>query len=128
LVRLLALASLTDRPLSVELAEETLKDLLANATPLTADAVIDETAKDFGLSPAEIRSSRRTHQLALARQVAMYLIRKNLNLSLKEIGICFGGKDHTTVMHAVEKVERLRVSDEALAARLRKLDSGISRG
>jgi len=128
LVRLLALASLTDRPLSVELAEETLKDLLANATPLTADTIIEETANAFGVPAADIRSTRRTQQLALARQVAMYLIRRNLTLSLKEIGICFGGKDHTTVMHAVEKVERLRVSDEDFAARLRKLDSGISRG
>lgn len=128
LVRLLALSSLTDRPLSVELAEETLKDLLARVPSVTPDMVIEAAARAWGVTAADIRSNRRTQQLALARQVAMYLIRKNLGLSLKEIGLCFGGKDHTTVMHAVDKVERLRVEDEPFAARLRKLDSGISGG
>jgi chromosomal replication initiator protein len=128
LVRLLALSSLTSRPVTVELAEEALKDLLAAAVPVTKDSIILASAEHYGVTVDQIKGSRRTKHLALARQVAMYLIRQTLGLSLKEIGLSFGGKDHTTVIHAIEKVERLRTQDEAFAAQLRKLAAGINRG
>ena len=97
-------------------------------TPIDKDAAIVATADNFGVSVIDLKGPRRTKQLALARQVAMYLLRKNLNMSLKEIGYCFNGKDHTTVMHAIAKIERLRTSDPVLAGRIRKLASGINRG
>ncbi|HDR00262.1 MAG TPA: chromosomal replication initiator protein DnaA [candidate division WOR-3 bacterium] len=128
LVRLLALAGLTGRPITIDLAEEASRDLVEATPPVDHGEVIAATADEFGIPVSDIKSVRRTKQLALARQVAMYLLRKKLNLSLKEVGYCFGGKDHTTVMHAVDKIERLRASDPVLAARIRKLASGISRG
>lgn len=128
LVRLVALASLTNRPVTVELAEEALKDLLAAAVPVSKDSIILAAAEHYGVTVDQIKGNRRTKHLALARQVAMYLVRQTLGLSLKEIGLSFGGKDHTTVIHAVEKVERLRAQDEAFAAQLRKLTAGINRG
>jgi chromosomal replication initiator protein len=128
LIRLVALASLSDRPVTVGLAEEALRDLVAIDAPVDRETIIDNTADEFGIPTADIKGSRRTKQLALARQVAMYLLRKKLDLSLKEIGFCFGGRDHTTVMHAIEKVERLKTEDAAFSTRLKKLDAGISRG
>jgi chromosomal replication initiator protein len=128
LVRILALSGLTGRPITLDLAEEASRDLLEAAPPVDGAVIIAATAEAFGIPVADIKSPRRTKQLALARQVAMYLLRKTLNMSLKEIGYCFGGKDHTTVMHAVDKVERLRSTDPAIAARIRQLASGISRG
>jgi chromosomal replication initiator protein len=70
----------------------------------------------------------RTKQIALARQTAMYLMRTRLNLSLNEVGFHFGDRDHTTVMHAVGRVTKLRAQDPAFATRLDKLTKGIGRG
>ncbi len=128
LIRLLALASLTDRPVTVELAEEALKDLVGQCEPASRETIIFMTAQHFGFAVTDITGTRRTKRLALARQVAMYIMRKTLNVSLKEIGFSFGGRDHTTVMHAINKVERLRTQDISFAARLDKLTSGINRG
>ncbi len=128
LTRLLALASLSDRPVTVEMAEEALKDIISVEQPVDQNAILTATADEFGVAIPDMKGSRRTKQLVLARQVAMYTMRRMLDLSLKEIGFCFGGRDHTTVMHAIEKVERLKIQEESFAARLRKLASGISRG
>jgi chromosomal replication initiator protein len=128
LVRILALSSLTGRPLSVELTQDALKDLIKEDEPLDHRAIIKATAEHFGVSLHDITNGGRTKQLALARQVAMYIIRKTLSLSLKEIGLLFDGKDHTTVMHALGKIEELRVKDPVFAGRLEKLTRGVSRG
>ena len=128
LIRLIALASLSDQPVSVELAEDAMKNLVVDDKPVDHESIIALAAEDFDVAAADIKGGRRTKQLALARQVAMYLMRKTLSLSLKEIGFCFGGKDHTTVMYAVDKVERLRVADPSFDIRLKKLASGIKRG
>lgn len=128
LIRILAMSSLTSRPLTVELAEEALRDLIPPDEPPSQNKIIAAAAEAFGITVPDIKSPRRTKQLALARQVAMYLLRNRLSLSLKEIGNSLGGKDHTTVMHAIEKVERLKAADPSFGARLEKLASGISRG
>ncbi len=128
LIRLLALASLTGRPITEELAEEASRDLVDTGPLVDHDSIIAAAADSFGFSVQDVKGTRRTKQLALARQVAMYLIRTMLSYSLKETGFCFGGKDHTTVMHAIDKIERLKSQDVAFAERLKKLSSGISRG
>ncbi len=128
LIRLFALASLNSAEITVDLAEQALKDLVVPEKPLDQETIVSATAQQFDVSQTEIKGTCRTKHLALARQTAMYLMRKKLNLSLKEIGFCFGGKDHTTVMHAIDKIERLRIQDVSFAARLKKLSSGISRG
>ena len=127
-IRLLALASLDDRPISVALAQEALKDLVREEEPADHNRIIKVCADHFGVTVKEVISGGRTKQLALARQVAMYVLRATLSLSLKEIGGLFGDKDHTTVMHAIKRVGNLKASDPAFAARLEKLSQGISRG
>ena len=127
-IRLLALASLDGHPITVSLAEEALKDLIREEEPVDHDAIIKACAEHFGVTLKDITNGGRTKQLALARQVAMYLLRATLSLSLKEIGGLFGNKDHTTVMHAIKRVGDLRTKDPAFAARLEKLTKGISRG
>ena len=128
LIRILAMASLSSRPVSVKLAEEALKDIVGAERPVTRNAVIAAAAAAFEVSVADVKGAGRTKQLVLARQVAMYLLRKKMSLSLKEIGTCFGNRDHTTVMHAIEKIERLRINDTTFAGQLEKLFSGINRG
>jgi chromosomal replication initiator protein len=127
-IRLLALASLDDRPITVPLAEEALKDLLRDEEPVDHNRIIKACAEHFGVTVNDITNGGRTKQLALARQVAMYVLRATLSLSLKEIGGLFGNKDHTTVMHAIKRVGELKTKDPAFTARLEKLSKGISRG
>jgi chromosomal replication initiator protein len=127
-IRLLALASLDDRPITVTLAEQSLKDLLREEEPVDHTRIIKACAEHFGVTVKDITNGGRTKQLALARQVALYVLRATLSLSLKEIGGLFGNKDHTTVMHAIKRVDELKVGDPAFAARLEKLSKGISRG
>jgi len=127
-IRLLALASLDSRPITVSLAEEALKDLIREEEPVDHNRIIKACAEHFGVTLKDITNGGRTKQLALARQVAMYLLRAALSLSLKEIGGLFDNKDHTTVMHAIKRVSDLRAVDPAFAARLEKLSKGISRG
>lgn len=127
LVRLLALASLTGRTVSMDVAAEALKDMLREAEPLDHRAIIAACAGAYGLSPADVVSERRTKQVALARQVAMYVLRTKLALSLNEIGQHFGGKDHTTVMHAIAKVKALRTKDPAFDVQLTKLLQSATR-
>jgi len=127
-VRLLALASLDGRPITVQLAQEALKDILREDEPVDHNRIIKACADSYCVSTTEIVRGGRTKQLALARQVAMYLLRTTLSLSLKEIGALFNNKDHTTVLHAIKKVGELRIADPAFAARLEKLAKGINGG
>jgi chromosomal replication initiator protein len=128
LIRLMALTSLAGKPLTIDLATHALKDLIPEDVPLDHHKIIAACAGHFGVTVPDIVGDRRTKQLALARQTAMYLIRAGLSLSLKEVGYCFGGKDHTTVMHAIKKVEQLRVKDPNYSSRIDKLAKGINSG
>jgi len=127
-IRLLALASLDSRPITIQLAQETLKDLVKEDEPVDHNRIIKACAEHFGVTLRDITIGGRTKQLALARQVAMYVLRATLSLSLKEIGGLFDNKDHTTVMHAIKRVGDLKTKDPAFASRLEKLSKGISRG
>lgn len=127
-IRLLALASLDGRPITVQLAEEALKDLVREEEPPNQNRIIKACADHFGVTVSDVTNGGRTKQLALARQVAMYVLRSTLSLSLKEVGRLFDNKDHTTVMHAIKRVGDLKISDPAFSARLDKLLKEISRG
>ncbi len=114
--RVIAFASLTGNPLSLELAKETLKDILPQDDHRQIAAeIIRMVARHYGLKVAEIKSSRRTQQIAFPRQVAMYLCRHLTDLSYPEIGKFFASKHHTTVMHAVERVDEQRDKDPDFA-------------
>ena len=114
--RITAQMQLTARDITLESAQELLRDLLrANERRVTIDEIQKRVAEHFTIKMAEMTSSRRARIVARPRQVAMYLAKQLTSRSLPEIGRKFGGRDHTTVMHAVRKIEELSASDRALA-------------
>jgi chromosomal replication initiator protein len=107
---------LVGREITLEGAQDLLHDLLrANERRVTIDEIQKRVAEHFNIKLAEMTSSRRARIVARPRQVAMYLAKQLTSRSLPEIGRKFGGRDHTTVIHAVKKIEELIESDSALA-------------
>jgi chromosomal replication initiator protein len=132
LIRVVAFSSLTGRPLTAELAREVLDSLYPrSATPGLRKHTIDDvqlaTCKHFGLSPDELLSGARTARIAWPRQLAMYLARELTGESLPSIGRQFGGRDHTTVLHAWRRTSARIASDEASREAVEKLcrDLGV---
>jgi chromosomal replication initiator protein len=113
LIKVVAYSSLTNRAITEELAEEALKDIISNHKPLeiTVDLIKDKVSKRFNIRIDEFSSKKRTRAIAYPRQVAMYLTRELTDLSLPKIGDEFGGRDHTTVIHACEKISNDMIRD-----------------
>ena len=112
--RIMAHATLVGRPLTLETTQEVLHDLLrANDRRVTIEEIQKRVAEHFNVRVADMHSARRARAVARPRQVAMYLSKQLTTRSLPEIGRKFGGRDHTTVMHAVKKVEELKAMDAA---------------
>jgi chromosomal replication initiator protein len=106
LVRVVAWSELTGQPIDKALAERALEDLIPQTqNEIPPPLILDETAKYFSLSPADLMSKSRSRPLTQARHIAMYLTRECTGLSLLKIGEIFGGRDHTTVLHGIRKVE-----------------------
>jgi len=113
--RVIAYAQLVGRPVTLELVREVLADLLrANDRKINIDDIQKAVAEHFNLRLSDMLSQRRSRNIARPRQVAMYLAKQLTERSLPEIGRKFSGRDHTTVMHAIKKIEELRCSDSAL--------------
>jgi chromosomal replication initiator protein len=114
--RIVAHATLVGRPITLETAQEVLHDLLrANDRRVTIEEIQKRVAEHFSIRLADMHSPRRARAVARPRQVAMYLAKQLTSRSLPEIGRKFGGRDHTTVMHAVRKIEELRASDQSFS-------------
>jgi len=113
LTRVTAFASLTDETISLTMAKEVLSDIIdtVRSTPITADLIIEVTSDYCSTTPEELVGPSRKQPLARSRQIAMYLCREYTDLSLPKIGKRFGGRDHTTVIHAVDKVKTLMRTD-----------------
>jgi len=110
--RVVAHATLVGRPVTMETVQEVLHDLLrANDRRITVEDIQKQVAAHYNIKVSDMHSARRSRSVARPRQVAMYLSKKFTTKSLPDIGRRFGGKDHTTVMHAVKKVEELIGSD-----------------
>lgn len=126
--RILAFSSLTNKPITVELANEALKDIISKDKPkvITAEYILEVVANYFHLKPEELRSSKRTRNIAYPRQIAMYLCRKLTDLSLPKIGEKFGGRDHTTIIHGFDKISRELQTDIELTQMLNELESKIT--
>ena len=115
LKRVVAFARFNKLQISIELAKEALKDLLAVQNKQISIENIQKTVADyFKIKVADMYSKKRTRILARPRQMAMYLARELTNLSYPEIGLSFGGRDHTTVLHACAKIEELKASDQTM--------------
>jgi len=127
LTRVTAFAALTGQAITLEMARDVLRDLMpaADQRPPTPDEIVAATARLYGFTTDDLAGPSRRQPLVMARQTAMYLCRDLTDLSLPKIGRVFGGRDHTTVLHAVEKVKRLLQSDRQLFERVTALSQDL---
>ncbi|MFI0238435.1 chromosomal replication initiator protein DnaA [Streptomyces sp. NPDC016845] len=132
LIRVTAFASLNRQPVDLGLTEIVLKDLIPggeDASPeITATAIMAATADYFGLTVEDLCGSSRSRVLVTARQIAMYLCRELTDLSLPKIGAQFGGRDHTTVMHADRKIRALMAERRSIYNQVTELTNRIKNG
>ena len=128
-LKLLAFASLKRADITVALAREALRDKLRNAeenggesaTDTLVEGIQRAVAQEWGITVDGLRSKTRTRTLTVPRQAAMYLLRQITGLQLVEIGAAFGNRDHSTVIHSLERVEQMIKSDEVFRGRVEKL-------
>lgn len=127
LTRIVAFATLTNQDISIALAENSLKDIFSenSATPLTPELIQQVVAEYYNIRVEDIQGSKKPKNIAFPRQVSMYLCRKLLDISLPKIGESFGGRDHTTVIYAISKIEKQLESDEGLQKTVHALEKEI---
>ncbi len=126
LIKLGAVASLTGRQITVDLAKEVLKDIFCEREQIVSiDRIQKQVAHHYKIRTADMKSKKRNQSIVLPRQAAMFLCRKLTDKSLPEIGRSFGGKDHTTVLHACKNIEERMKSDQDLSNTITKLADNI---
>jgi chromosomal replication initiator protein len=129
LVRLLAISSLARQEITVELVEEVLRDYVhPEPDRVTPERILPLVAERFGVTLEQITGRRRTQGVVLPRQVAMYLLRQLTELSLVEIGQLFGGRDHSTVIYACERVAATMAAEAAFGEKVNSLLSTLACG
>jgi chromosomal replication initiator protein len=113
LIRVIAYASMSGREITLELAKETLRDILSQAAPvITVESIQKLVADNYNLKVSELKSRNNSHQISFPRQIAMYLCKQLTGSSLPDIGRRFGGKHHSTVIHAIQKIEGKRQKEK----------------
>ena len=127
LTRIIAFATLTNQDISISLAETSLKDIFSEHTsaPLTPNLIQQIVAEHYNIRVEDIQGSKKPKAIAFPRQVSMYLCRKLLDISLPKIGDSFGGRDHTTVIHAISKIEKQLETDADLQKTILQLEKEI---
>ena len=127
LTRVVAFSSLTGRPMTVELAQEVLKDVFPQGEmpEISVEQIQQTVVERFGMSMQELTGDRRSQQIVYPRQVAMYLCRELTDSSLPKIGKKFGGRDHTTVIHATSKIAKLIQEDRNVYNLVQELTARI---
>lgn len=125
--RVVAVASLSRRSISVEVAEEALKDIVGSARQrqVTIDMIQNIVANHYSIKVADMRSKKRTRAVTFPRQIAMYLARELTDSSLPRIGEEFGGRDHTTVLHAYDKIQRMLQNNPSLQREISQLSQEL---
>ena len=113
--------------INLDLAKEALKDFFAPSilSKNKIDQVIQLVAEHYSISTDDLKSKKKTNDIAIPRQIAMYICRVYLEENLMKIGMEFGGKNHTTVMHAVEKIKKEINNNEALNVEIQKIINNI---
>ena len=126
-VKLVAYASVTDTRINVQMAQQVLKHLSGGGEKrITMESIIRAVAERHELQPSQLKEKTNAWKISYPRQIAMYLIKELTHASLPEIGRAFGGKHHTTVLHSIQKIERLRMEDKELADTLHSLTDAVS--
>jgi chromosomal replication initiator protein len=131
-IKLLAYSSLKNQEISISLAKTALRSMWGSkasddASRVTPERIQDSVAKQWGVTSTALSSKRRTKDLTVPRQVAMYLIRELLDLPLVQIGYLFGGRDHSTVIHSIRKVEGMITSEPAFGRKVQALKDELAR-
>jgi chromosomal replication initiator protein len=115
LIKLIAYSSITNSPVTLPMAQQVLKYLISGGERrITMDSILRAVAEKFNMQPQQLKQKSNARQIAYPRQIAMYLMKDLTQASLPEIGRVFGGKHHTTVLHSVQKIERVRQTDTDL--------------
>jgi chromosomal replication initiator protein len=126
LIRIGAYASLTSTPVSLIMAREILKDILVEKNKeITVEEIQKVIASHFSIKVSDIKSPKRLKALVLPRQIAMYLSRQLTSCSYPEIGERFGGKDHSTIIHAIKKIERQMKTDFQLSSTINNIKNNL---
>ncbi len=127
LTRLGAFGSLTNAAITIELAKEVLQNTLkGNSREVTVESIQKTTCDYFNIKLGDLKAKRRTKNIALPRQVAMYLARKYTSISFPAIGLKFGGRDHSTVIHAAKTIERKLKEDPQMQVTIDKLEKNLN--
>ncbi|ANU14642.1 Chromosomal replication initiator protein DnaA [Planococcus halocryophilus Or1] len=129
LIRVVAYSSLINRDMSAELASEALKDIMPNSKPkvITILDIQNAVGEQFNVKLEDFKTKRRTKDIAYPRQVAMYLSREMTDFSLPKIGEEFGGRDHTTVIHAHDKISKMLMDNQQLQQDVKDIKSALGK-
>jgi len=125
--RLIGWSNLMGRSIDEAMVQETLRDLLGARPEVGVQDVLETVAKEFGVLPRELQSRRRIKSVVIPRHIGIYLSRRLTRHSLEEIGGFFGGRDHSTVLHSIRKVEELVEADADIKERIERLSGVLSR-
>jgi len=124
---LIAYTDLVKKPITLEIVQQQLKDAFNTARPsnLSIDNIMRVVSEHFSLTPNDLKGKKRTQNIAYARQIAMFIGREMTDYSTTELGQDFGGRDHTTVMHSIEKIKGKLLIDPALNSTIESLKRSI---
>ena len=125
LVKLMAYSSVTGTPITLDMAKQVLKHLTGTERKISLESILRAVAEQFQIQPAQLKQKGNAQQIVYPRQVAMYLAKELTQASLPEIGRAFGGKHHTTVLHSVQKIDRLRQTNSDVNSLLQKLTDSL---
>lgn len=127
MTRIVAYATLTNQKISLELTEKSMKDVYSENTqvPLTPDVIQEIVARHYNIRVEDIQGNKKPKNIAFPRQISMYLCRKLLDISLPKIGESFGGRDHTTIIYGISKIEKQMEQDEDLKKTIIQLEREI---
>jgi chromosomal replication initiator protein len=126
LVKLIAYSSVTGTPINLTMAQQVLKHLTTGQErKITMETIIKTVADHFSVTPMILKQKSNAHHIVHPRQIAMYLVKDLTSASLPEIGRAFGGKHHTTVLHSIQKIERLRQTDQVLNREIQSLSDSL---
>ena len=126
--KVIGFANLMARRIDLELTHEALRDLIPRRTQVTIQDILELVSREYQVLPQNLQSKTRVKSVVRPRQIGMYLARQHTGLSLDEIGGFFGGRDHSTVLHSVNKVNGLMGVESGLADRVERLSTVLVRG